>query len=41
MNTTAITWLGRQIAWEARLAELRDDAVVHVLDEHEPVAQAA
>jgi hypothetical protein len=32
MNTTAITWLGRQIAWEARLAELRSDAVVH--DDH-------
>ncbi|HEY3830975.1 MAG TPA: hypothetical protein VGO03_01660 [Acidimicrobiia bacterium] len=31
MNTTAITWLGRQIAWEARLAELRSDALV--LDE--------
>ena len=28
MNTTAITWLGRQIAWEARLSELRSDAHV-------------
>jgi hypothetical protein len=29
MNTTAITWLGRQIAWEARLSELRSDAMIH------------
>jgi len=24
MSTNAMTWLSRQIAWEARLAELRD-----------------
>ncbi len=27
MNTTAITWLSQQIAWEARLSELRDRGV--------------
>jgi hypothetical protein len=39
MNTTAITWLGRQIAWEARLAELRSDAVVQ--DRDEEILEAA
>ena len=38
MNTTAITWLGRQIAWEARLAELRSDAVIQERHEEMPAA---
>ena len=42
MNMTAITWLGRQIAWEARLSELRRSATASTEDhEHHEVAQAA
>ncbi len=39
MNSAAIAWLGRQIAWEARLTELRRGLSVHV--EPAPVPQAA
>jgi len=38
MNTAAIAWLGRQIAWEGRLSELRH-GLARRLDEA-PVAQA-
>jgi hypothetical protein len=36
--TNAMTWLGRQIAWEARLAELRHEPQTEGADE---VAAAA
>ncbi len=38
MNATAITWLGRQIAWEARLAELRRATPVACEREDMPAA---
>ena len=40
MSANAIAWLGRQIAWEARLDQLRKPSVIAPPAQNE-VAQAA